>query len=118
MYGVTSNLDLSAFPGREVTGIQSGAYQLQVQLHPAGCLSWMGQYELETNSEGTIEAGTPADAIANSRLAQLVGTRIISAKPDPPDRIHFEFSGGYKLWLLDSSDAYESLELWPGPIVV
>lgn len=118
MFGVPSNLDLSAFPGREVIGVQFGAHQVRVQLHPDGCLSWEGRYELETDGGSSAEAGTPDDALNESRLTHLVGSKIVLATSVPPGQVQFRFSNGHRLSLIDSSRDYESFELWPGPIVV
>jgi hypothetical protein len=95
-----------------------GQYDVQLRLHPTGCISIEGRLEFYASDGALLEAGSPRNTVRFDHLGSLVGTTVSSGSISPPSSISFEFSSGHRLRLINDPQSYESFSLEPGSFVV
>jgi hypothetical protein len=118
MYGVPSDLNLTAFHGRTLTQIWLGEFQLQFNFADEAHLSVEGAWQLLTDDGTLIDVGVRGRQPTEYRLHCLLGRTVLHSEVHAPEWIDLHFSGGVTLRVFDDSAEYVSFSIQPGDIYV
>src|SRR5262245_28239061 len=111
MYGVTSDLPVKAFVGKEFNQIALGRFQVQFHSSGTGSIFVEGRWELR-NSKGEVEDAWVEHATRQSfRLHTIIDVPIVSYELEPPRSFTFTFQNGLRLTVFDDTPQYESFSI-------
>ena len=119
MYGFPSDLDLSAAVGQETTQICIGPYDLQFSLGPIG---FTIQSRVELYRDGTALATWQAGEWPEPAFYSVFSKPVSAVKVASERRLCITLEGGLELHVLDTSQEYESLQIYvqdtSGPYII
>ena len=111
MYRFAADLDLSSALGQETTQLCVGPYDLQFSFGPIA-FAVQSTVEIWRNDRliGSWEAGGWPDAC----FYQVLSTTLEAFAVLDPQRLSLRLANGLELHLLDTSEQYESLQIYVG----
>jgi hypothetical protein len=118
MYGVPADLDLGFLRGAEVVQVCLGLWQVQFHFHPVGSIFVVGRWELVDATGVELDRSYDSSDRPPYQLHRLLGSSVEGTEVTPPDCFALRFAGGDVLRVFDSSDQFESFEIYPSGVVV
>jgi hypothetical protein len=119
MFGVPANLDLSQLIGDYLTAIQLGQFDLQFKFGSGISICVQGDWQLrKASSELIDQAVDPPASREFYRVHRLLDKTVTNFTVDPPRSFTLYFDDGFSLTVFDSSQQFESFQIWPRGIVV
>jgi hypothetical protein len=125
MYGVPTDLDVSAFYGGRHDQLCLGPFDLQFHFSNGKSISVEGSWRL-VDATGTLidesdgRVGDPPGNLSrqNWRLRSPLSDTVDRGEVDAPRSFTSRFASGRRLTIFDDSKDYESFSIQPGDIFV
>jgi hypothetical protein len=119
MYGFSSDLNLAAVVGQEITQFCVGPYDLQFSF---GKVRFAVQSQMELKRDGSLIAAWQGGEWPGAGFYEAFCVPAVSAHLMDERRLCITLENGLELHILDNSEQYESLLIFmpdePGPRVV
>jgi hypothetical protein len=117
MYRISSDINLSDIIGSEIQQIRLGRYD--VQFHFGSGRTICVQSEIEVLEQDAVIATWSEEHNWSSTAFQKLLNASVLNYSVPNDRLlEIEFKGNLVLRLYDSSDQYESMQIYPEGIII
>jgi len=113
MYGVPEDLDLSPFHGSLLVQVCIGEFDLQFHFQPEGSISTQGEWLFRSADGVTIDRSCDNASRMHFTIHRVLGQKVISTAIQPPASFELVFESGMTLRFCDSSDHYESIQIYP-----
>ena len=111
MYGFPADLDLSPALGQETTQLCVGPYDLQFSF---GNVSFSIQSRVELLRDETVTAIWEAGQWPGPSFYQMFNTPVVGFTVLDKYRLRVRLGNGYELQLTDTSEQYESMQIYVG----
>jgi hypothetical protein len=111
MYGVSADLPLQPFVGKEFNQIALGRFQIQLHASGTGSLFVEGRWELRSADGTLVDAEEEHELRTAFRLHRILDVPIRSFHIDPSRAFTLTFGNGLSLTVFDDSEQYESFSL-------
>jgi hypothetical protein len=119
MFGVPADLDLSQLKGDYLTAIQLGQWDLQFGFGSGVRICVQGDWQLRDASGKLIDQDVdPPSSREFYRVHLLLQKTVTNFTVNPPRSFTLYFDDGLSLTLFDSSQQFESFQIWPMGVVV
>lgn len=109
MYGFPTDMDLSAAVGQETTQLRVGPADLQLSF---GDVAFAIQSRAELMRSGKVVGIWEAGHLPDTAFYQIFNNPIDTIGVIDEKRLGIRFRDGLELHLLDTSDQYESVEIY------
>ncbi|QNP40180.1 hypothetical protein [Lysobacter solisilvae (ex Woo and Kim 2020)] len=111
MYGFPADLDLSPALGQETTQLCVGPYDLQFSF---GTVAFAIQSKVEIWRGGDPAGIWEAGGWPDPAFYQVLNTALLAFAVLDPKRLSLRLANGLELLLLDTSEQYESMQIYVG----
>lgn len=111
MYGFPEDLDLSQMVGHETTQFCVGPYDLQFTF---GTVEFAVQSTVELNRNGALIGVWKSGVWPSTDFYQVFGSPVAWVQVVDRKRLVIALANGLELHLLDTSDQFESLQIYAG----
>ena len=117
MYRIPADIDLSDIVGSEIQQVCLGRYDVQFHFASGRTISVQGDVEV-LEHDSVLASWNENDNWSSTGFQQLLNTTVKSYSV-PNDRLlEINFDRNLILRLYDSSDQYESMQIYPGGTIV
>ena len=111
MYRISKDIDLNEIVGSEIQQICSGRYDIQFHFHSGTNISVQGEISLLDRGQ-VLGTWNEEQNWTSLSFQQLLNVKVIQYSV-PNDRLlQIDFANGFILQLHDSSDQYESFQIY------
>jgi len=111
MYGVSSDLPLGAFVGKDFNQVALGRFQIQFHCAGTGSIFVEGRWELR-DAKGEVEDAWAEHAERRSyRIHTIIDVPVTRVELDPPRSFTIVFEDGHRLTVFDETPQYESFSI-------
>jgi hypothetical protein len=128
LHGVPADLDLSPLVGSYLFSITLTAYQIQLHFSYSSIersrteqdwqIACEGGWELlDARGEVLDEQQDPRDR-EQYRVPRLLNRTVLAVRVEAPRSFEITFEGGLTLRLIDDSEQFETIRIWPAGIVI
>jgi hypothetical protein len=131
LYGVPTDLDLTAYEGATLVQICLGSWQLQFRFSPKLPLPSpeVGGLECSISCEGDWQLIDPAGQQLDGRMEKeenrseyrihlLLGRAVVETRVQAPQLFELVSEGGYVLRFIEDDRPYESFQLYPSGFII
>jgi len=106
MHGVTSDLPLASFVGKQCNQIALGRLQVQFHFSGTGSISAESRWELRDAAGNLIDGSCEHAARDAYRVHKIIDVPIMRFAIDTPKSFTLQFESGHALIIFDDSDEF------------